>query len=159
MYPDADVPVVQLAIQPGRGAAHHVELGRALAPLAGENVLIVGSGHVTHNLRDWMQNRERSEPQPYAREFAAWLGQTLERGDTDALIRYRELAPGAVRAHPTDEHFLPLFVAWGAAGDGTRVERVVEGLEAGVLSMDSYLFGARDRDASDAASAESAALG
>jgi len=155
MYPDADVPVVQLAVQPGRGTAHHVELGRALAALRDENVLIVGSGHVTHNLRDWMQQRQRPQPQTYASEFAAWLKSTLERGDTDALIRYRDLAPGAARAHPTDEHFLPLFVAWGAAGAGGRVERVVEGLENGVLSMDSYLFGERGGAApKDAASAE-----
>ena len=144
MYPDADVPVVQLAVQPGRGTAHHVELGRALAPLRDENVLIVGSGHVTHNLRDWMQQRQRPQAQAYARDFAAWLKDALERGDTDALVRYRELAPGAVRAHPTDEHFLPLFVAWGAAGARGPVERVVEGLESGVLSMDSYLFGGRN---------------
>ena len=144
MYPDADVPVVQLAVQPGRGTAHHVELGRALAPLRDENVLIVGSGHITHNLRDWMQQRQRPQSQAYARDFAAWLKDALERGDTDALVRYRELAPGAVRAHPTDEHFLPLFVAWGAAGARGPVERVVEGLESGVLSMDSYLFGGRN---------------
>ncbi len=151
MYPDADVPVVQLAVQPGRGTAHHVELGRALAPLRDENVLIVGSGHVTHNLRDWMQQRQRPQPQTYAGEFAAWLKSTLERSDTDALVRYRELAPGAVRAHPTDEHFLPLFVAWGAAGAGGRVERVVEGLDNGVLSMDSYLFDEGDSSPKDSA--------
>jgi 4,5-DOPA dioxygenase extradiol len=140
MYPDADVPVVQLAVQPARGTAHHVELGRALAPIADENVLIVGSGHTTHNLRDWMQSRQRHDVESYAREFADWVQATLERGDTDTLVRYRDLAPHAVRSHPTDEHFLPLFVAWGAAGERARVERVVEGLEGGVLSMDSYLF-------------------
>ncbi|MET0442040.1 MAG: 4,5-DOPA dioxygenase extradiol [Casimicrobiaceae bacterium] len=140
MYPDADVPVVQLAVQPARGTAHHVELGRALASLADENVLIIGSGHTTHNLRDWMQSRQRHDAQTYAGEFADWVRATLERGDTDALVRYRDLAPHAARSHPTDEHFLPLFVAWGAAGERARVERVVEGLEGGVLSMDSYLF-------------------
>jgi len=141
MYPDADVPVVELAVQPARGNAHHVELGRALAPLASDNVLIVGSGHTTHNLRDWMQARMHAGAVPaYAQQFAQWLGATLARGDTDALVRYREVAPGAVRAHPTDEHFLPLFVAWGAAGAGAVPERVVDGMEGGVLSMDSYLF-------------------
>jgi 4,5-DOPA dioxygenase extradiol len=140
MYPDADVPVVQLAVQPARGTAHHVELGRALAPLADERVLIVGSGHTTHNLRDWMTARQQGATQSYASEFAEWLRAALARGDTDALIRYRDLAPHAVRAHPTDEHFLPLFVAWGAAGPHARAERVVEGVEGGVLSMDSYLF-------------------
>ena len=140
MFPEADVPVVQLALQPGRGAAHHVEMGRALAPLAGENVLIVGSGHVTHNLRDWMTNRRHPQPLAYARAFADWLQATLAAHDTAALVRYRDVAPEAERAHPTEEHFLPLFVAWGAAGAHPGVERVVEGLDAGVLSMDSYLF-------------------
>jgi len=158
MYPDADVPVVQLAVQPGRGTAHHVELGRALAPLRDENVLIVGSGHVTHNLRDWMQQRQRPQSQAYARDFAAWLKDALERGDTDALVRYRELAPGAVRAHPTDEHFLPLFVAWGAAGARGPVERVVEGLESGVLSMDSYLFGGRNASTAGTLAARSSVV-
>jgi 4,5-DOPA dioxygenase extradiol len=158
MYPDADVPVVQLAVQPGRGTAHHVELGRALAPLAGENVLIIGSGHVTHNLRDWMQNRQRPAAEAsYARDFAVWLAQSLARGDTDALVRYRELAPGAARAHPTDEHFLPLFVAWGAAGEDTRAERVVEGMEGGVLSMDSYRFDARAADGANVGAATASA--
>ena len=140
MYPDADVPVLQLAVQPARGTAHHVALGRALAPLAEERVLIVGSGHTTHNLRDWMMARQQGATQSYASEFAEWLRAALGRGDTDALVRYRDLAPHAVRAHPTDEHFLPLFVAWGAAGPHARAERVVEGVEGGVLSMDSYLF-------------------
>jgi len=140
MYPDADVPVVELAVQPGRGTAHHVELGRALAPLAGENVLIIGSGHTTHNLRDWMSNRQRSEPQAYARDFAQWLAHALAAGDTDALVRYRDVAPGAARAHPSEEHFLPLHIAWGAAGEGARAKQVLAGLDAGVLSMDSYLF-------------------
>ena len=157
IYPDADVPVVQLAVQPARGTAHHVELGRALAPLADENVLIVGSGHTTHNLRDWMASRQRGESQSYAHEFAEWVHAALARGDTDALVRYRDLAPHAVRAHPTDEHFLPLFVAWGAAGERPKIERVVEGIEGGVLSMDSYLFDPSASDAVDASANEVAA--
>jgi 4,5-DOPA dioxygenase extradiol len=140
MFPAANVPVVQLAVQPERGTAHHVELGRALAPLAEQNVLIVGSGHATHNLRDWVANRGQGQALPYAQAFADWLHEKLAARDTDAIVRYRDTAPYAARAHPTEEHFLPLFVAWGAAGDGARPERVVEGLEAGALSMDSYLF-------------------
>ena len=141
MYPDADVPVVQLAVQPDRGTAHHVELGRALAPLADEGVLIVGSGHTTHNLRDWMRSAtSTASRRPYAQAFADVAARNARAGDTDALVRYRDRAPDAERAHPTEEHFLPLFVAWGAAGAGARVERVVEGIEGGVLSMDSYRF-------------------
>ncbi|TMG95836.1 MAG: dioxygenase [Betaproteobacteria bacterium] len=140
MFPVADVPIVQISVQPERGTAHHVELGRALAPLAADNVLIVGSGHATHNLRDFFSARAGSSPLTYARDFADWLHTRLLSRDIDALVRYRDAAPSAERAHPTEEHFLPLFVAWGAAGDGARAERIVEGLEAGALSMDSYAF-------------------
>jgi 4,5-DOPA dioxygenase extradiol len=141
MYPEADVPVVQLAIQPDLGAAHHLRVGRALAPLADDSVLIIGSGHTTHNLRDWMSNPRRQEPLRYAKAFAEWLNDRLIAHDVDALVAWREQAPEAARAHPSDEHFLPLFVALGAAGDNAEVERFVEGFEAGALAMDSYRFG------------------
>jgi len=140
MYPAHDVPVVQISLQPALGAAHHVALGRALAPLADEGVLIVGSGHTTHNLRDWMANRRRSEPLRYAQDFATWVAAQLDASNTEALIDYRERAPDAARAHPTEEHFLPLHLAFGAAGDAPRAERVVTGFEAGALAMDSWLF-------------------
>lgn len=140
LYPAHDVPVVQISLQHALGAAHHVALGRALAPLADEGVLIVGSGHATHNLRDWNANRRRNEPLRYAQAFTTWLDDRLAAGDTQALIQYRDRAPEATRAHPTEEHFLPLHVAWGAAGDGARSERVVEGFEAGALAMDTWLF-------------------
>ena len=140
MYADADVPAVQISVQPGLGTAHHLHLGRALAPLADDDVLIVGSGHTTHNLRDWMTNPRRQEPLRYAEAFAGWVGARLAAHDTDALLGYREQAPDAARAHPSEEHFLPLFVAWGAAGAQADVQRVVDGFEAGALAMDSYLF-------------------
>jgi 4,5-DOPA dioxygenase extradiol len=140
MYANADVPVVEISLQPGRGTAHHVELGRALAPLADDGVLIVGSGHATHNLRDWMMNPGRREPLRYAQEFAGWLHDRLAAGDTDALIAYRDRAPEAARAHPTEEHFLPLLVAWGAAGAGARAERMSAGIDGGALVNDSYKF-------------------
>jgi 4,5-DOPA dioxygenase extradiol len=140
MYPDAGVPVVEISLQPALGAAHHFELGRALSPLADDGVLIVGSGHATHNLRDWMANPRRPEPLRYALAFADWLHERLAARDTAALIAYRDVAPEAVRAHPSDEHYLPLLVAWGAAGDGARAERIEAGFEAGALANDSYLF-------------------
>src|SRR5689334_14944587 len=140
MYPDADVPVVQLAVQPARGTAHHLALGRALAPLRRENVLIIGSGHTTHNLRDWMTHRDDSAPMPYAVQFSRWLDTVLASHDERALVEYRDHAPAAARAHPTDEHFLPLFVAFGAADADTLVERVVDGFENGALARDSFLF-------------------
>ena len=147
MFPEAGVPVVQVSLQPGLGAARHVELGRALAPLADDGVLIVGSGHATHNLRDWMASPRRQEPLRYAQAFADWLHERLAAGDTSALVRYRELAPDAVRAHPSEEHYLPLLVAWGAAGEDARTERYANGFEAGALANDSYRFspGTADR--------------
>ncbi len=141
MYPDARIPVTQLAVQPARGTAHHLALGRALAPLASENVLIIGSGHATHNLRDWAGHRGNDEPMRYAVEFAHWLEERLAAHDAQALVDYRDEAPGAARAHPTEEHFLPLLVAYGAAGENPSIERVVEGYENGALSRDSFLFG------------------
>ena len=140
MYPAHDVPVVQVSLQTEMGPAHHVALGRALAPLAADGVLIVGSGHATHNLRDWATHRGRREPLPYVQAFAQWVGERLTDGDTAALIDYRERAPEAVRAHPTEAHFLPLHVAWGAAREGARAERIVHGVEAGALAMDAWVF-------------------
>jgi 4,5-DOPA dioxygenase extradiol len=140
MYPDHAIPVVQMSVQPELGTAHHVALGRALAPLAREGVLIVGSGHATHNLRDWMTQRGRGDPMPYAKAFARWLDERLAAHDTQALVDYRERAPDAARAHPSEEHILPLHVAWGAAGNGARVERILTGFEGPALALDSWLF-------------------
>jgi 4,5-DOPA dioxygenase extradiol len=143
MYPQADVPVVELSVQTALGTAHHLRLGAALAPLARDGVLVLGSGHVTHNLHDWMRHRGGAEPLPYARDFADWLGATLATDDRDALLDYRARAPGAERAHPTEEHFLPIFVALGAAGPAARAERVHSGWEGNALSMDAWLFETR----------------
>jgi len=140
MYPDADVPVVQLSVQPALSAAHHVQMGRALAPLTDDGVLIIGSGHTTHNLRDWMANARQPRTLPYAQAFSDWLAATLAAHDTDTLVAWHERAPEASRAHPSDEHFLPLFVAYGAAGAAATSERVVDGFLNGALAMDSYLF-------------------
>ena len=138
MYPDADVPVVQISVQPELGPRQHVELGRALRPLKDENILLIGSGHLTHNLRDW--SRGRGEPQAYAKEFQAWVFEKLNPKDLDSLVDYRSASPHGVRAHPTDEHFLPFFFAVGAAAEDARPERVYDAIEAGVLAMDAYVF-------------------
>jgi 4,5-DOPA dioxygenase extradiol len=138
MYPEADVPVVQISVQPALGPRHHMQLGKALRPLTDEGVLIVGSGHMTHNLRDW--SRGQGKPEPYAREFAEWVKEKLESRDFDALADYRARSPHGVRAHPTDEHFLPLFLALGAAPERTRPERIYDAIDSGVLAMDAYVF-------------------
>lgn len=138
MYPDADIPVVQISVQPELGPQHHVALGNSVRKLADEGVLIIGSGHMTHNLRDW--SRGQGQPAPYAREFQAWVKDRLEQKDVDALVDYRSRTPHGVRAHPTDEHFLPLFFALGAAAGKARPERVYDAIDSGVLAMDAYVF-------------------
>jgi 4,5-DOPA dioxygenase extradiol len=137
-YPEHDVPVVQLSVQPALGPRHHLNLGMALRPLAEENVLVIGSGHLTHNLRDWARGQGR--PEPYAREFQAWVFERLKEQDLEALLDYRSRAPHGVRAHPTDEHFLPLFVALGAAQESAKPERIYDAIDSGVLAMDAYVF-------------------
>jgi 4,5-DOPA dioxygenase extradiol len=124
-------------VQPDLGAAHHLALGRALAPLAEEGVLIVGSGHMTHNLREFM--RGSADGAGYVEEFRSWVDDKIRHADVDTLAQYRSQAPHALRAHPTEEHFLPLFVALGAAGTSARVERAFDGID-GVLAMDAYVF-------------------
>lgn len=141
MYSERDVPVVQLSIQPALGPAHHLALGRALAPLTDDHVLIIGSGHVTHNLRDWSLHRASPEALPYVAEFSEWLASRLAAHDIDSLLDYRASAPHATRAHPTDEHFLPLFIALGAAAEQADVKRQYAAIESAALAMDAYSFG------------------
>ena len=138
MYPDADVPVVQLSLQPALGPRHHLALGRALRALEEDNVLVIGSGHMTHNLGDWM--RGRGKPEPYAAQFAEWVRERLEAHELEALADYRSRSPLGARAHPTEEHFLPLFVALGAARENYTPERILKSIDAGILAMDAYLF-------------------
>lgn len=143
MYPDADIPLVQIAVQTALGTAHHLALGRALAPLADEGILIIGSGHMTHNLREAfaaMRNPGATPPAAYAAEFSEWVRSCIEAHDLDALADYRRRAPHAVRAHPSEEHFLPLHVAIGAAGEGRKPQRFYTGIELGSLSMDAWAF-------------------
>jgi 4,5-DOPA dioxygenase extradiol len=138
MYPRHEIPVVQISVQPGLGPRHHVALGHAVRKLSDEGVLIIGSGHMTHNLRDW--GRGAKEPQPYAREFQEWVKQKLEQKDIESLVEYRSRSPHGARAHPTDEHFLPLFFALGAAAGKAKPERVYDAIDSGVLAMDAYVF-------------------
>lgn len=141
MYPQADVPVLQLSVQPELGATHHLALGRAIAALRDEGVLIIGSGHMTHNLRDFMMSWRGAKSDGYAMAFRDWIAGNLERGDTAALIDWEDKAPHARRAHPTPEHFMPLFVALGAGEESGVPHRFHDGFEQDVLSMDAWRWG------------------
>jgi 4,5-DOPA dioxygenase extradiol len=140
MYPDADVPVLQMSI-PTLAPAPLVELGRRLAPLRREGVLIVGSGFLTHNLAaiDW----DGAAPPPtWATEFDAWSADALARRDVDALVAYRERAPGVRLALPTHEHFVPVLVALGASVDAAdAVSFPIEGFTYGSFTKRSVQFG------------------
>lgn len=142
MYPEADIPVVQISVQSELGAAHHLALGRALEALRDEGVLMLGSGNLTHNLREAMSARRGGggDALPYVHEFQQWVKEHIESGDTEALADYRQRAPGAARAHPTEEHMLPLHFALGAAGDHPRAERVYDDVELQALAMDAWVF-------------------
>lgn len=142
MYPQADIPVVPLSIQPGLGPAHQLAVGHALAPLREDGVLVIGSGSITHNLHDFRAGYDDTHEAPYVRPFTEWIEQRLATGDLDALLDYRRQAPFAERAHPTDEHLQPLFVALGAAGDSARATRLDAGIDLGFLAMDIYRFDA-----------------
>jgi 4,5-DOPA dioxygenase extradiol len=143
IYPDADIPVIQLSVQPDMGPGHHLRLGQALAPLREQGVLIVASGSFTHDLSSFRQYRDAlNAPAPdWVDQFAQWMSDAIEQGRTEDLVNYRRLAPHAVRNHPTEEHLLPLFVALGAGGAG-QAEHLHQSTTHGVLRMDAFAFGA-----------------
>ncbi len=141
MYPEADIPVVQLSVQSPLGTGHHLKLGRALAPLRKEDILVLGSGGFTHNLRALDRWRLDGPEPAWSREFSDWIQAALEEGREQDLLAYRRLAPHAATAHPTEEHFLPLFVALGAGGEAPHPERLHRSSTFGSLRMDAYLFG------------------
>jgi 4,5-DOPA dioxygenase extradiol len=139
MYPDADVPVLQVSL-PSENPQELFALGRALAPLRDEGVLIASSGFLTHNLRtiDW----SGTEPPPsWASEFDGWARESLERGDVDSLLDFSAKGPGAAIALPTREHFVPLLVTLGAASAGERVTFPISGFWLGSLTRRSVQFG------------------
>ena len=137
MYPDADVPVTQLSVQTSLGSEHHYELGRTLRPLRDEGVLILGSGGLTHNLREADLRSKSGELPDWAAQFRCWAVDAIEQGRHEDLLQYRTRAPHAVHNHPSEEHFLPLFVAAGAAEPGRRVHADVAYRS---LAMDAFRF-------------------
>ncbi len=117
MFPDADVPVAQVSIQPRLDAAHHYRIGRALRDLREDGVMIVGSGQITHNLRMADFGARPEDADPRVAEFTDWFEDRMRERDIDALLDYRARAPYAALMHSTDEHLLPVFSALGAAAD------------------------------------------
>jgi len=142
MYPDADIPVVQLSIQTNLGGMHHVALGRALAPLREEGVLIMGSGSITHNLGELMRSRAALDaPTPqWVRDFDEWVREKVDTGSLDDIAHYLERAPYARENHPSADHYLPLPFAMAAAGDGAKGRCVHSSCQYGVLMMDTFEF-------------------
>jgi 4,5-DOPA dioxygenase extradiol len=144
MFPEADIPVVPLSIQPHRGPEHALRVGRALAPLGERGILVIASGNLTHNLRDYfVATQTAGYAPPYVREFADWVWDRLQAGDVDGLLDYRRTMPSAERAHPTEEHLLPLYVALGTGGDEFTAERLHAGIDDYVLAMDAFRFTGR----------------
>ena len=137
MYPDANIPVVQVSLPSHMGPALQVKVGQALAGLRDQGVLLIGSGSITHNLGelDWHAGPDVIEP--WALTFRDWVVEKLRADDQEALLGYRQQAPFAVRNHPSEEHFLPLFFALGAGG---KFGVVHQGFTLGALGMDIYRF-------------------
>lgn len=141
MFPDADIPVVPLSLQSHGGTEQAYRLGQALAPLAARGFLIIGSGSITHNLRDYqMAWRNGGKTPAYVREFADWLAERVGENDVPGLLAYRQQSPGGAQAHPSDEHLLPFYVALGAGGQKATAHRFHTGIDDYVIAMDAYSF-------------------
>lgn len=137
LFPQADVPVVQVALPVEAGPQEVFALGRALQGLRDSGVLLIGSGSMTHNLGEYFGDAREPAP-PYVPEFSRWIEAVLQRGDVSALLDYRRQAPHAQRAHPSEEHFLPLFFALGAAGTGATPHYLSREVMYGMLAMDAF---------------------
>ena len=136
MYPESDIPVLQMSM-PDLAPEHLFEIGRRLAPLRDEGVLVMGSGFMTHGLpfvHDYFDGRPGAPD--WSADFDLWAAEQLELGDLDALFDFRNRAPGMPYAHPTVEHFAPLFVALGAATDPTAAPK---------FTIDGYWLGLAKR--------------
>jgi 4,5-DOPA dioxygenase extradiol len=137
-WPQADIPVLQLSVQTHLGPSHAASIGRALAPLRAEGVLILGSGSFTHDLRRFRGQPVDAPEAEDVTEFAAWMDEHIAGDDLDALLDYRARAPHAADEHPTEEHLLPLFTAM-TAGTGPA-HRLHRSTEHSILRMDAYAF-------------------
>ena len=139
MYPEADIPVIQLSIQGDLTPDHHFHMGKALSKLRSEGVLIMGSGGATHNLEDLHGRKMHDEPVGYAVNFDAWLEKTIRNGDIASLLDFKRIGPEAEKNHPfPSDHFLPLFVPLGATEN--RGELIHMEFIYGILSLAAYMW-------------------
>ena len=141
MFPDADIPVIPLSMQTLGGPAHAYRIGQALSALAQDDILLVASGNVTHNLRDYSSARLSGGQTPaYVHAFSDWVHAHLLQRDVETLLRYRQSSADGARAHPSEDHFLPLFTALGAAGPDAQPQAFFRGVSDYVIAMDGYRF-------------------
>jgi 4,5-DOPA dioxygenase extradiol len=144
-FPQADIPIVQVSIDPNRDAAYHHALGLALSPLRSEWILLVGSGHITHNLRavfGAMRGGMKSDPEMTSKveAFTGWFAEKFAENDREAILDWRNRAPFVADNHPTDEHLMPLFFAYGAGGQNATAKRVHASRQFGFFAFDSWMF-------------------
>jgi 4,5-DOPA dioxygenase extradiol len=144
-FPDADVPVVQVSVDPNRDAAWHYRIGAALAPLRAANILLLGSGHITHNLRAFFARGRDPHLDAnignWVETFIGWIHDKAAAGDVNELLQWQTKAPFARENHPEAEHFMPFFFALGAGGVGGKGERVHHSTQMGFFAYDHYAFG------------------
>ena len=140
MYPDADIPTAQVSLPHNATPAEYFSMGRALASLREDGVLIIGSGSLTHNLYEFSGGPIDAAVPTWVSDFAEWMRLQLRNRQRDALLDYRAQAPFAARNHPTEEHLTPLFVALGAAGEGAGAEFLHASYQYRILAMDMIAF-------------------
>ena len=140
IYPDADIPMIELSLDAGASTAEHFEIGRLLGPLRDDGVLIVGSGNIVHNLMA-IRWEDGAPPYPWAVEFDGWVRDRLLAADDAALIDYLSLGDVARHAHPTNEHYLPLLYAAAPRREGEPLSFFHEGIEMGSMSMRGVRIG------------------
>jgi 4,5-DOPA dioxygenase extradiol len=141
LYPEADIPIAQLSLLAGAPLARHLEVGRALAPLRSEGVLVLCSGNLVHNLSTADLSREGHTPEAWALAVDAWIKDQLDHWRVDGLARIHEAIPDGRKAHPSLEHYAPLLVGCGAAEPRPEVSYPYEGFEHGTISMRCVRFG------------------
>ena len=141
VYPDADVPVVQLSIDETQPAEYHYELGKKLAPLRDQGVLVIGSGNLVHNLHAYAWGRHAAEPLDWAVRFETIARRLLLEGDDAPLVDYETLGRDAQLSIPTPEHYLPLLYVIGMRRPGDGLAFPVEGVDGGSVSMLSVKIG------------------